>query len=138
MNKKILRGKWRQTQGELKTEWGRLTHNDRRVLDGKFDQMVGMLQERYGYSQEWASSVLENYLGHYRHKRTPFLTKMRNSRYAIISVMGMVALALVGWFTFTRLLSGDRLHETTSEEQVIDSSSEQFEEELSAYAAALD
>ena len=35
MNKIILQGKWRQLRGNLKTEWGRFTENDRRQLDGK-------------------------------------------------------------------------------------------------------
>ena len=58
MNKTILQGKWRQMRGNLKMEWAKLRDDDRRMFEGKLDQMVGLLQERYGHTQESASKTL--------------------------------------------------------------------------------
>lgn len=54
MNKDILEGKWTQVKGNLKTWWGKLTDNDVEEIDGKFDKLVGKLQERYGHTREQA------------------------------------------------------------------------------------
>jgi uncharacterized protein YjbJ (UPF0337 family) len=38
----------------VKEKWGKLTDDDLDVIEGKKDQLVGRLQERYGYSKEQA------------------------------------------------------------------------------------
>lgn len=102
MNKKILQGKWRRMRGNLKMEWGRLTENDRRQLDGKLDQMLGLVQERYGYTQEGATKVLTHYLGDY-HKRRQ-VTPPTTAWLPMLTVAGTVSLAAIGWFFFSRFL----------------------------------
>lgn len=105
MNKIILQGKWRQLRGNLKTEWGRFTENDRKQLDGKIDQMVGLVQERYGYSQEGATKLLTRYLGAYG-KRTTKPAVMPVKVWApAFTVAGLFGLAAMGWFFFSRFLA---------------------------------
>jgi uncharacterized protein YjbJ (UPF0337 family) len=92
-------------RGNLKTEWGRLTENDRRLIDGKFDQMIGLVQERYGYTKEGASKVLTHYLGDYgkhRHNRAAKPTKMWGPALAVV---GLFSLTAMGWFFFSRFLT---------------------------------
>ena len=92
MNKTILQGKWRQTRGSLKTRWGEIADDDRRMLDGKIDQMVGLIQERYGYTQERATHALKHYLkGYGQHRRWPAAGAMQPRRLALVMV-GMIAL----------------------------------------------
>ena len=52
MNTDILEGKWKQIRGEAKAWWGKLTDNDLDRVAGKFDVLVGLLQEKYGYTRE--------------------------------------------------------------------------------------
>jgi uncharacterized protein YjbJ (UPF0337 family) len=54
MNKDILEGKWKQIRGEAKTWWAKLTDNDLDQVAGKFDVLVGKLQEKYGYTRQQA------------------------------------------------------------------------------------
>lgn len=54
MNKDILEGKWKQIRGEAKSWWGKLTDNDLDRAAGKFDVLVGVLQEKYGYTRQQA------------------------------------------------------------------------------------
>lgn len=105
MNKTILQGKWRQLRGNLKTEWGRFTENDRRQLDGKIDQMVGMVQERYGYTQEGATKLLTRYLGAYS-KRANKPAAMPVKVWApALTVTTLFGLAAMGWFFFSKFLA---------------------------------
>jgi uncharacterized protein YjbJ (UPF0337 family) len=48
MNADQLKGKWMQFKGELKQQWGKFIDNDLRQIEGSYDKIIGMLQERYG------------------------------------------------------------------------------------------
>lgn len=65
MNKDILQGQWRQIQGEVKAWWGKLTDDDLGRIAGKFDVLVGILQERYGYTRERATREVEERVSAY-------------------------------------------------------------------------
>lgn len=43
-----LKGKWLQFKGELKQQWGKLTGDDLQQIEGSYEKILGMLQERYG------------------------------------------------------------------------------------------
>ena len=65
MNWDQIEGKWKQFRGAAKTRWGQLTDSDFDVINGRRDQLVGKIQERYGIAREaaekqvndWASTV---------------------------------------------------------------------------------
>ncbi len=54
MNEDILEGKWKQVRGQAKEWWGKLTDDDLDKVEGKFERLAGVLQEKYGYSKEAA------------------------------------------------------------------------------------
>ncbi|MBV8906571.1 MAG: CsbD family protein [Acidobacteriia bacterium] len=54
MNSDVFEGKWKQLKGQVKQRWGKLTDDDLTHLSGKKDELVGKLQERYGYTREQA------------------------------------------------------------------------------------
>jgi uncharacterized protein YjbJ (UPF0337 family) len=54
LNKDILEGKWKQIRGQAKEWWGKLTDDDLDRVAGKAEQLVGLLQEKYGYTREQA------------------------------------------------------------------------------------
>lgn len=47
-------GKWKQFQGEVKKQWGKLTDDDMKQVQGNWEKFVGRVQERYGKSREEA------------------------------------------------------------------------------------
>lgn len=55
MNSDQVEGKWKQLKGAVKQQWGKLTDDDITSLSGKKDELIGRLQERYGYTKEQAS-----------------------------------------------------------------------------------
>jgi uncharacterized protein YjbJ (UPF0337 family) len=59
MNKDIVEGKWKQMRGEAKAWWAKITDNDLDRAAGKFDVLVGVLQEKYGYTRQQASDEVD-------------------------------------------------------------------------------
>ncbi len=62
MNEAILRGKWNQMKGTVKEQWGKLTDDDVTQTEGNYDQLVGKIQERYGYSKERAQREVDDWM----------------------------------------------------------------------------
>ncbi len=52
MNRDVLEGQWKQLKGKVKQQWGRLTD----------DELVGLVQERYGYSRDEAANEVDMFL----------------------------------------------------------------------------
>jgi uncharacterized protein YjbJ (UPF0337 family) len=59
MNNDILEGKWKQVRGQAKLWWGKLTDDDIESVDGQFDKLIGLLQEKYGYTKQQAQEEWE-------------------------------------------------------------------------------
>ena len=62
VNEDILQGKWKQFRGKVKEEWGELTDDELDQIEGRRDQLVGLLQEKYGYSKARAEREYDNFL----------------------------------------------------------------------------
>ena len=62
MNTDILKGKWNQLKGEVRTRWGKFTDDDVTQIQGDTEKMIGKLQERYGYNRQQAEKELNDFL----------------------------------------------------------------------------
>jgi len=62
MNKDILKGKWLQLKGDVRSWWGRLTNDDVDQIQGDVEKFLGKLQERYGYTREQAEREVDEFL----------------------------------------------------------------------------
>lgn len=62
INQDILAGKWKQVRGKARQWWGKLTDNDLDRVSGRFEELVGLVQERYGYTREQAQKEVERFL----------------------------------------------------------------------------
>ncbi len=54
MNKDIFEGKWKEMRGQIKEWWGKLTDDDLEQVAGNTEQIVGLLQQKYGYTRQHA------------------------------------------------------------------------------------
>lgn len=61
MNKDEIGGNWKQFKGTVKEKWGKLTDDDMTVIEGKRDQLVGKIQERYGYAKDQAEKEVKDW-----------------------------------------------------------------------------
>jgi uncharacterized protein YjbJ (UPF0337 family) len=62
MNNDVLRGKWMQLKGEVRSRWGKLTDDDITEIQGEAEKLIGKLQQRYGYKREQAQKELNEFL----------------------------------------------------------------------------
>jgi uncharacterized protein YjbJ (UPF0337 family) len=66
MNNDVLAGNWKQFQGKMQEQWGKLTNDDLDVAAGRRDQIVGKLQERYGVALEEAERQVKEFEERYQ------------------------------------------------------------------------
>jgi uncharacterized protein YjbJ (UPF0337 family) len=69
MNWDQIEGKWKQSVGQVKEKWGKLTDDDMNVIRGQRDQLVGKIQERYGVAKEEAEREVNDFAKTYRDDR---------------------------------------------------------------------
>jgi uncharacterized protein YjbJ (UPF0337 family) len=62
MNWDQVEGKWKQYKGQAKERWGKLTDDDLDVIDGRRQQIVGKIQERYGITKEAAEQQADEFV----------------------------------------------------------------------------
>lgn len=62
INQDVLEGKWKQVRGQVKQQWGKLTDDQLNQIDGRTDELVGLLQENYGYSAERAQQEVDDFI----------------------------------------------------------------------------
>ena len=65
MNKDVFEGKWKQIRGEAKAWWSKLTDDDLDRAAGKVDVLIGVLQEKYGYSRQRAAQEIDKRVTQY-------------------------------------------------------------------------
>lgn len=61
MNSDVIKGKWHQLKGEVKTQWGKLTDDDLTGIEGDAEKLVGRVQERYGYERDRAKKEVDDF-----------------------------------------------------------------------------
>ena len=59
----LFRSKWEQLKGKAKENWGKLTDDDWKIVEGRRDQIVGRIQERYGRTREEVEKELNDWFG---------------------------------------------------------------------------
>jgi uncharacterized protein YjbJ (UPF0337 family) len=62
MNWEHVKANWDQVRGHIKSQWGRLTDEDLKVIGGKWDELVGKIRHHYGYAKERAEREVDEFL----------------------------------------------------------------------------
>jgi len=65
MNWDQVEGRWTEMKGKARASWGELTDDELDQINGKREQLVGKLQQKYGLAKdeaerkadEWVSSL---------------------------------------------------------------------------------
>jgi len=64
--KHILGGKWNQARGTARQWWGKLTGSDLDRIKGRFEVLVGLVEERYGHTRRRARMEAGRFLSHFK------------------------------------------------------------------------
>jgi uncharacterized protein YjbJ (UPF0337 family) len=62
MNWDQVEGKWKQYKGRIREKWGALTDDDVQMITGKREDLIGKIQERYGYEKERAAKEVDSFV----------------------------------------------------------------------------
>ena len=77
MNKGEFEGKWMQLRGQIRDWWGKLAAADLDRVAGNFDQFIGLLQEKYGYTRRRAEEEFYRRMALLREMRVEEESKQR-------------------------------------------------------------
>ncbi|TWU27670.1 CsbD family protein [Bythopirellula polymerisocia] len=61
MNWDQIKGKWKESKGQVQQKWGKLTDDDLDVIDGKREELAGKIQQRYGIAKEEAEKQVKEF-----------------------------------------------------------------------------
>ncbi len=61
MNWDRISGRWTEFKGKVRERWAKLTDDDLARIEGKRDQLLGVLQERYGWVREQAERQIKDF-----------------------------------------------------------------------------
>ena len=61
MTDDIFKGNWMQVKGKVREQWGKLTNDDVDTIQGKAEQLVGRIQERYGLAKDDARRQVDDW-----------------------------------------------------------------------------
>ncbi len=62
LNKDVLKGKWKEIKGDVKSKWGKLTDDDLMQIEGDQEKFIGILQKRYGYGKDKAEQEYREFM----------------------------------------------------------------------------
>ena len=62
MNEDTLKGQWAQLKGHVREKWGKLTDDDVEKIQGRTQQLIGKLEERYGLAREEAQRQVDGWV----------------------------------------------------------------------------
>ncbi|TCM76374.1 CsbD family protein [Rhodovulum steppense] len=62
MNMDELKGNWKQVKGRVREAWGVLTDDEVNQVEGNREQLVGLIQSRYGKTREVAEKEVDEFL----------------------------------------------------------------------------
>jgi uncharacterized protein YjbJ (UPF0337 family) len=61
MNWDRVEGQWKQRRGKAVHHWGKLMNDELAAIAGKHEQLVGILQEKYGIAKEDARQQVNEF-----------------------------------------------------------------------------
>ena len=68
MNQDIFAGQWKQMRGTLKSWWGKLSDDDFEWIEGQKNKLIGLVQEKYGYTRDQAREEVDRRFNEYDDK----------------------------------------------------------------------
>lgn len=62
MNEDIIKGKWHEIKGRLKQQWAKVTDDEIAQMKGSFEELQGVIQQKYGYQKEQAHKEIQDFI----------------------------------------------------------------------------
>lgn len=62
VNKNVIQGKWEELKGKIKKQWEKLTKDDLLQVEGRLQDLAGIVQAKYGYEKIRAEEDVKEFL----------------------------------------------------------------------------
>jgi uncharacterized protein YjbJ (UPF0337 family) len=62
MNWDQIAGNWKQIKGQAQAKWGDITDDELQIAEGRREQLVGLVQEKYGHAKEAAEREVDDWV----------------------------------------------------------------------------
>jgi uncharacterized protein YjbJ (UPF0337 family) len=77
LNTDILKGKWKEIKGEIRTHWGKLTDDEIEQTTGNLTSISGIIEQRYGEKKEEIQKKLNSIYGKFASETESFKEKLK-------------------------------------------------------------
>lgn len=61
MNWDQIKGKWTELQGHAREQWGELTNDELQEARGEREQLIGLIQQKYGKARAEAEQEVDRW-----------------------------------------------------------------------------
>jgi uncharacterized protein YjbJ (UPF0337 family) len=79
---------WNELRGEVKRQWSKLTDEDVELIKGKYTELLGLLQERYGHAKEQAEREINDWAKRLKVYSAAELTALRDDVASLSASVG--------------------------------------------------
>jgi|GEM_PF-568178 len=79
---------WNELKGEVKRQWSKLTDEDVEIIKGKYAELLGLLQERYGHAKEQAEREINDWAKRLKVYSADQLTALRDDVASLSASVG--------------------------------------------------
>jgi uncharacterized protein YjbJ (UPF0337 family) len=128
MNRELLETQWPQVREILREKFSNLSEEDIRQINGRYDQLVTKIQQKYGYSREEAEERIRNW--NFDRLATPRSQTIREERvrkeedttssYMWFLAIGIPLILLASYFLFNNAKSPEETQPPlVNQEQVV-------------------
>jgi uncharacterized protein YjbJ (UPF0337 family) len=79
INENTIKGKWLEIKGDVRKAWGKLTDDELEQTKGDMKAIGGLIQQRYGETQESYSDKLSNIMKRFENQKDEAVDKVKDS-----------------------------------------------------------
>ena len=83
-----IKRSWNELKGEVKRQWSKLTDEDVELIKGKYAELLGLLQERYGRAKEQAEQEINDWAKRLKVYSAAELTALRDDVASLSASVG--------------------------------------------------
>ena len=78
MNEDILKGKWTELKGEIRSKWGNMTDDELDKSNGNVVSIIGLIQQKYGAKKEEVQEQMNGIMAKFAQKTEEVKNKLKN------------------------------------------------------------
>jgi uncharacterized protein YjbJ (UPF0337 family) len=79
INENVIKGKWLEMKGDLQKAWGKLTDDDLEKSKGDLKAISGLIQQRYGETQDKSNAKLAEIFSRFESKKDAVVEEVKKS-----------------------------------------------------------